>query len=434
MKPLRIGLLGCGTVGTGVCRILRDRARELTLHCGRELQIVRVVVQNPAKPRDPSVSADILTSEPKTLWEDPEIDVVVEVAGGTGVVRKWVGRCLEAGKDLVTANKALLAEHGTELFEKARRFGRAIGFEASVAGGIPIIRVLQEGLIANRISALQGILNGTSNYILSQMTDEGRTYPDVLKEAQRLGYAEADPKLDVDGTDAAHKLAILAHLAFGVEAPLASITRRGIEGIDSIDIRFASELGYTIRLLAETWHRDGKLAMHVSPVLLRKQAPLAQVRGAYNAVRVMADAVEDTLYYGKGAGMLPTASSVVADLVDLALSRDRVVHRTKMLWNPSASSKPLLMADGDVHSRFYLRLLVPDRPGVMAEVAGILATHEISIASVIQHESTGEPGTGSVQMVIMTHEALTRNFQNAVKMIDERKVAVAPTTHFPVAD
>lgn len=434
MKPLRIGMLGCGTVGTGVVRILQSRARELATYSGRVWQIARIVVNDPAKVRDEAVPKDLLTTDPTTLWTDPDIDVVVEAAGGTGPVREMVLQCLEAGRDLVTANKALLAEHGTEIFAKARKHGRAIGFEASVAGGIPIIRVLQEGLVGNKITALQGILNGTSNYILSQMTDEGRTYADVLKEAQRLGYAEADPKLDVDGTDAAHKLAILAHLAFGVEAPLRSISRRGIEGIDAADIRFASELGYTIRLLAETWHRDGKLAMHVSPVLLRKNAPLAQVRGVYNAVRVVADAVEDTLYYGRGAGMMPTASSVVADLADLALGRERIVHRTSLLWNPGAQDQAALMASGDVQSRFYLRLLVSDRPGVMAEVAGILATHQISIASVIQHESTVIPGSGEVQMVIMTHEAKTANFQQAVKKIDERGVAVAPTTHFPVAD
>ncbi len=434
MKPLRIGLLGCGTVGTGVVRILQSRARELAAYSGREWQIARIAVKDSSKVRDSALPQALLTTDPATLWTDPDIDVVVEVAGGTGPVREWVLKCLESGRDIVTANKALLAEHGAELFEKARKHGRAIGFEASVAGGIPIIRVLQEGLIGNKITALQGILNGTSNYILSQMTDEGRTYADVLKEAQRLGYAEADPKLDVDGTDAAHKLAILAHLAFGVEAPLRSISRRGIEGIEAADIRFASELGYTIRLLAETWHRDGKLAMHVSPVLLRKNAPLAQVRGVYNAVRVVADAVEDTLYYGRGAGMMPTASSVVADLADLALARDRIVHRTGQLWNPGAQDQAALMASGDVRSRFYLRLLVSDRPGVMAEVAGILATHEISIASVIQHESSAVPGSGEVQMVIMTHEAKTSNFQQAVKKIDERGVAVAATTHFPVAD
>jgi len=427
-------MLGCGTVGTGIARLLAQRSRELAIATGREWRLTRVIVRDGSKNRDDSVPKDIISTNPNILWESDDIDVVVEVAGGTGPVREWLNRCLENGRDLVTANKALLAEYGTSLFETARKHGRAIGFEASVAGGIPIIRTLTEGLIANRITAIQGILNGTSNYILSQMTDEGLSYPDVLRDAQRLGYAEADPTLDVDGTDAAHKLAILAHLAFGVEAPLASISRRGIQGIDSIDIRFASELGYTIRLLAETWHRDGRLAMHVSPVLLRKQAPLAQVRGVYNAVRVVADAVEDTLYYGKGAGMLPTASSVVADLADLALSRERVVHRTRLLWNPGQQERATLMPAGEVHSRFYLRLLVPDRPGVMAEVAGLLAHHKISIASVIQHESTGVHKTGEVQMVIMTHEALTRDFLEAVRRIDERGIAAAPTNHFPVAD
>ncbi len=431
-QALRIGLLGCGTVGTGVARILSEKAQQLARIAGRPLELCRVVVRDPSKSRDGAVPQHLLSTDPGTLCNDP-LDVVVEVAGGTGAVRDAVLKCLGAGRDLVTANKALLAEYGPEIFEKARKHGRAIGFEAAVAGGIPIIRVITEGMVANRITAIQGILNGTSNYILSKMTDEGLNYADVLAEAQKLGYAEADPTLDVDGTDAAHKLSILAHLAFGVQPPLESIPRRGIDGIDAVDIRFASELGYTIRLLAESWNREGKLAMHVSPVLLRKQAPLAQVRGAYNAVALVGDAVEDTLYYGKGAGMLPTASSIVADLVDLAVSRERMVHRTGLLWPVGVSNEPAIIPDTDLKSRFYLRLLLPDRPGIMAEVAGILATHRISIASVIQHESTGSPDS-RVQMVIMTHEAPTSDFRMAVEEINRRGFAVLPVTHYPVAD
>jgi homoserine dehydrogenase len=342
-------------------------------------------------------------------------------------------KAIANGKHVVTANKALLAVHGNEIFAAAQQQGVIVAFEAAVAGGIPIIKAVREGLTANRIEWIAGIINGTTNYILSTMRDSGRPFADVLADAQALGYAEADPTLDVDGTDAAHKLSILAHLAFGVQPPLESIPRRGIDGIDAVDIRFASELGYTIRLLAESWNREGKLAMHVSPVLLRKQAPLAQVRGAYNAVALVGDAVEDTLYYGKGAGMLPTASSIVADLVDLAVSRERMVHRTGLLWPVGVSNEPAILPDTDLKSRFYLRLLLPDRPGIMAEVAGILATHRISIASVIQHESTGSPDS-RVQMVIMTHEAPTSDFRMAVEEINRRGFAVLPVTHYPVAD
>ena len=431
-QALRIGLLGCGTVGTGVAKILAEKAQELTRISGRQLTLCKVVVRDPKKTRDSIIPENLISCDPTTLLTEP-LDVVVEVAGGIGPIRDIVFKCLESGRDLVTANKALLAEWGPEIFDRARKHGRAIGFEAAVAGGIPIIRAITEGMVANRITAILGILNGTSNYILTRMADDGFSYADALLEAQKMGYAEADPTLDVDGTDAAHKLAILAHLAFGVQPPLDSIPRRGINNLDAVDIRFASELGYTIKLLAESWNRNGKLAMHVSPVLLKKQAPMAQVRGAYNAVALVGDAVEDTLYYGKGAGMMPTASSIIANLVDIASSRDRMVHQTSLLWPKSDRNGPTLLPDTDLKSRFYLRLLVPDRPGIMAEVAGILSTHKISIASVIQHESTSS-ADNRVQMVIMTHEAFASDFRFAVAEIDRRAFAIFPVTHYSVAD
>src|SRR5262249_13653937 len=316
---------------------------------------------------------------------------------------------LAAGKHVVTANKALLAKHGTEVFEAARKHGRAIAFEASVAGGIPIVAALAQSLSANQILSLQGILNGTCNFILTAMSEQGRNYSEALAEALRLGYAEADPVLDVDGTDAAHKLAILAQIAFGVSVPANAIEHRGVAGLHQIDIRYARELGYTIRLLAEAWldtkAQNGKqLALHVSPVLLRHQAPLAQVRGAYNAVHVVGDAVGDTLYYGQGAGQMPTASAVVADIIDLAVGRAQQTFRTLRLWSANGSGVGLRPST-TVRSRFYLRVLVRDRPGVLGLIARELARQEISISSVIQHEALDEHEGDIVPLVIMTHTA-----------------------------
>jgi homoserine dehydrogenase len=319
------------------------------------------------------------------------------------------------------------------VFDAARRHDRAVAFEASVAGGVPIIAALTQSLAANQVVALQGILNGTSNFILTAMSEQGHSYAEALREAQQRGYAEADPTLDVDGTDAAHKLAILAQIAFGVAVPLSAIERRGIEGTDAIDIHFARELGYTIKLLAETWLHEDQLALHVSPVLLRQLAPLAQVRGAYNAIGVVGDAVGDVLFYGQGAGQMPTASAVTADIIDLAVGRAQRTFHTLRLWSGNGSRVQMRPAS-TVRSRFYLRLLVEDRPGVLAEVAGILAQHHISIASVIQHEVPDEQESGRAQLVIMTHTATTGHFRAACSRLDLLPCVAAPNVHYPVGD
>jgi homoserine dehydrogenase len=302
-----------------------------------------------------------------------------------------------------------------------------------VAGGIPIVAALTQGLSANQILALQGILNGTCNFILTQMTEGGLTYAEALAEAQRRGYAEADPTLDVDGTDAAHKLAILAQIAFGVAVPPGGNARRGIDGIDAADIRFARELGYVVKLLAETFQGGGGLALHVSPVLLRQTTPLAQVRGAYNAVHVVGDAVGDTFYYGQGAGRMPTASAVTADLIDLAVGRAQRTFQTLRLWSGAGGGVSLLPAEA-VRTRFYLRLLVDDRPGVLSEVARVLAEHGISIASVIQHEAPDEAPASRVQLVIMTHTAPTGAFRSAAEDLDRLACLAAPSVYYPVGD
>jgi homoserine dehydrogenase len=429
---LGIALLGCGTVGGGVAKLLLHESDRLAARAGRPLVLRHVLVRDPARHRAIDLPRHLVTTDLRQVLRDPAVHVVAELAGGVDWAKKAVLAALEAGKDVVTANKALLAQHGWEVFDTARKHGRAVAFEAAVAGGVPIIAALAQNLAANQIVALQGILNGTCNFILTDMTERGRAYAEALGEAQRLGYAEADPTLDVDGTDTAHKLAILAQIAFGAALPFAAIERRGIANIDALDIRYAGELGYIVKLLAEAFLLDGQLALHVSPVLLRRHVPLALVRGPYNAILVVGDAVGDTLFYGRGAGAMPTASSVVADLIDMAVGRAQLTFRTLKLWSPGSERLPLRPAS-TVRTRFYLRALVDDRPGVLADVTRVLANHEISIASVIQHESPEDPGV-KVQLVIMSHTAPTGAFRAAVADIDHLACVAGPCVYYPVGD
>ncbi len=432
-EPYHIALIGCGTVGTGVAKLLLEQPQRLAARAGRPLVLKCVVVLHPDKARDVALPRNLLTTNLKTVLEDPSIHVAVEVVGGVDWARRAIVDVLAAGKDVVTANKALLAQHGAEIFDAGRRHGRAVAFEASVAGGIPIIAALCQSLAANQILSLQAILNGTSNFILTGMSETGRSYAQALAEAQKRGYAEADPTLDVDGTDAAHKLAILVQIAFGLAVPLSAIPRRGIADIQQADIRFAHELGYTIKLLAEAWLHENQLSLHVSPVMLRHLTPLAQVRDAYNAIYIVGDAVGNTLYYGRGAGGMPTASAVVADLIDMAVGRAQRTFQTLRLW--SGNANPLTMQPpATVRSRFYLRLLVTDRPGVMAEVAGCLAGHHISIASIIQHEALEDHEGDTVPLVIMTHNAPTGDFTTAVADIDRLACVATPAVYYPVED
>jgi homoserine dehydrogenase len=433
MEPFGIGLIGCGNVGSGVAKLLLDYPQRMAGRAGRQLELRRIVVRDPAKPRDVAIPTGLFTTDLGQVLNDTQIQAVVEVVGGTDYAKRAVLEALAHGKHVVTANKALLARHGAEVFDAGRRFNRAVAFEASVGGGIPIIAALAQGLAANQIHSIQGILNGTSNFILTGMSEAGKTYTEVLGEAQRRGYAEADPSFDVDGVDAAHKLAILAQIAFGVAVPVDSIPCRGIANIQDADIRYAKELGYTIKLLAEAWHHEHQLALHVSPVLLRHLSPLALVRDAYNAILVIGDAVGDTLYYGRGAGQMPTASAVVADIIDLAVGRAQRTFQTLRLW--SGNDRPLsIQPSGTVRSRFYLRLMVEDRPGVLAEVARILAQRQISISSVIQHEALDEQEGASVPLVLMTHTTATVDFGATVAEIDRQEYVTPPSVYYPVAD
>ncbi|WP_439624296.1 homoserine dehydrogenase [Gemmata sp.] len=459
LDTLGIALIGCGTVGGGVADVLLRHGDRLAARAGRPLALRRVVVRDPAKLRDGPVPKDLISTDHTTAIHDPAVHVVVELIGGTTTAKKVVLDALAAGKHVVTANKALLAEAGHEIFEAARRTERAVCFEAAVAGGVPIIRALGESLAANQVTAIQGILNGTSNFILTAMAERGMTYAAALAEAQRLGYAEADPTLDVDGSDAAHKLAILAQIAFGVTAKPTDIERQGIDTLDAMDIRFADELGYTIKLLAEAWtsgtrnaepgvrnekqpdssdsalrtpHSALGVALHVAPVLLRHTDLLAQVRGAYNAVLVRGDVVGETLYQGPGAGRGPTASSVLADLIDLAVGRAQRTFAAAQLW--SKASKGFAIEPPErVRSRFYLRLLVADKPGVLADVTRILADEQISISSVVQHEAA-ETGGSPVPLVIVTHAAETGRFKQALAKINRLATAAAPAVFFSMGD
>jgi homoserine dehydrogenase len=433
MEPLGIALIGCGTVGSGVARLVLEQPHRLAARAGRRLMLRCVVVRDPAKPRPVDLPPELVTTDLRQVLADPAVQIAVEVVGGVDWARRAVLDLLAAGKHVVTANKALLAEHGEEVFGAARRHGVAIAFEASVAGGIPIVAALAQSLAANQILALQAILNGTSNFILTGMSEEGIGYAEALAGARERGYAEADPTLDVDGTDAAQKLAILAHIAFGVPVPVGAIEKRGITNLHALDIRYARELGYTIKLLAEAWLDGMLLALHVSPVMLHHRLPLAQVRGAYNAIQVVGDAVGDTLYYGRGAGQMPTASAVVADIIDLAVGRAQRTFQTLRLWS-GESGAITLRPSTTVRSRFYLRLQVEDRPGVLAEVAHVLAQHDISISSVIQHEAPEGHEGDVVFLVIMTHTVPTGDFRAAVGQADQLACVSAPSVYFPVGD
>ncbi|TWU28545.1 homoserine dehydrogenase [Bythopirellula polymerisocia] len=401
MDKTKVGIIGLGTVGSGVARLLLDFGDRTGRHAGRTLWLEKAVVRDLAKARDCDLPASVLTDDIEEVLNHPEIEVVAQLIGGLEPARTIMLKLLESGKDVVTANKALLAQHGPELFDRARELGRSIAFEASVAGGIPIIANIGQCLSANQIESLFGILNGTSNFILSKMHEDGAAYADVLAEAQRLGYAEADPTMDVDGADAAQKLAILAHLAFGARVDWQDIPRTGIDKLDVADVRYAQEMGYKIKLLAVAQLVGDGLELHVSPTLVKAGTPLAEVGGPFNAIRVVGDAVGPLLFYGAGAGQMPTASAVVADLIDTAVGRTKITFKTLELWS-NRQARVTANDYAQAKGRFYLRANVVDHPGVLAQIATALGRQQVSIASVLQHEA--EEGSQVLPLVIMTHE------------------------------
>ncbi|WP_152049938.1 homoserine dehydrogenase [Tautonia marina] len=435
MQPVAIGLLGLGTVGAEVARRIDDQQGAFSRRVGRAVVVRKVAVRDPQKSRNVPILPDRYVTDPIQVATDPETSVVIELMGGIEPARTAVLSALEAGKDVVTANKALLAEHGAEIFAAARRAGRSVAFEGAVGGGIPIINAIGVGLAANRFSALAAILNGTCNFILSSMARSGLSYNEALRQAQELGYAEADPTLDVDGTDTSHKLAILAQLAFGASVTTDMIPRQGIDTLQSSDIQYAAELGYTVKLLAVARdHGDAGLELRVAPRLVRRGSPLAEVSGPDNAIRTLGDPVGSSLMSGPGAGAGPTASAVLADLIDVVIGRAALTARSLDLW-PADAPAPRLCSPRDVRGRSYLRFMIADRPGVLGTIAQILGQHGVSIASVIQHDpGEDDHPDAPVPLVIMTHPASEADLVAALQSIDLLPIVTPPSVRLGVED
>ena len=419
-ETVKVGLVGFGTIGTGVAKLLLNEKKLMAQRSGVDLVLARIADLDTTRDRGVPKAMKILTNSADDIINDPEISIVVELVGGTTYAKTLVEKALNAHKNVVTANKALLATYGKELFDLARANGCTIAFEAAVAGGIPIIAGIGQSLQANNIQSIRAILNGTSNFILSTMEETGADYDATVKEAQRLGYAEANPALDVNGSDAAQKLAILAHLSFGAIVNWKDIPRVGIDVVQSVDMYFAKQLGYKIRLLGVANNTKSGLELSVSPTLVKQGTNLSNVSGAFNAVRVVGDAVGNVFFYGKGAGELPTASAVVADILDTAIGRTAITFKTLNLWGDDRPAAPLRNPD-DVEGRYYLRMDVADATGVMAQIADILAKSSISIASLLQYGNGNGKSNGTVPMIIMTHSTNEGSVKQAIEQIKALK-------------
>ncbi|HXG31494.1 MAG TPA: homoserine dehydrogenase [Thermodesulfobacteriota bacterium] len=426
MNVVNLGLIGAGTVGCGVIKVINENRDIIEKRSGVRLQIKRIADIDPERKRPVEIPRSLLTTDAWEVIEDESIPIVIELVGGTTVARDFILGAIRKGKHVVTANKALLAHYGKEIFLAASENEVDVGFEASVGGGIPIIRATKEGYVANRILSIHGIINGTCNYILSKMTEEGREFGDVLRRAQEKGYAEADPSFDIEGIDTAHKLSILIMLSFGVFPDFKRIYVEGIQNITPLDISFADEFGYRIKLLAIAKAREGGIEARVHPTLVEKGTPLADVSGAFNAIYVVGDAVGPTMLYGMGAGMMPTASAVVSDVVQIAknITLDNLHSSIPRLYQEESSSSLIPMSD--VVTKYYLRFQVEDRPGVLGQIAGSLGRNNISIESVIQKGRQIEGG--DVPVVIMTHEARERDLLSALREIDDFPVVKAKST------
>ena len=426
---LRVGLAGLGTVGASVYRRLASQKDLLRQRTGAEIRVDQVAIRRAGRAREIGVPEEIVVADWRTLIDNPDLDVVVELMGGTTEAFELIKRALASGKHVITANKALLAERGAELFAEALKYQKHLLFEASVAGGIPIIRALREGLVANRILSIHGIINGTCNYILTRMNEGGLEFKDALDEAKRLGFAEADDSLDVDGHDTAHKAAVLAALAYGFWVPPAQLYTEGLRKVEKQDILYARKLGYGLKLLAIIkTDPDGAVEVRVHPTLIPQSHVLASVSGVFNAVLVRGDVVGDTLYYGRGAGGDPTASSVIADLAQIAAHFPQE-QRARNVGHEALHSR--LKTMDEIISRYYLRLLVVDRPGVLADVARVLASRQIGISSVIQPEAQAGEVT---PLVLMLHDAPESQLLAAIAEIARIGAVKAPPVHLRVED
>jgi len=438
MKPIQVGLLGIGVVGSGTFNVLKRNQEEIKRRAGRGIQITMVADLNVARARELVGPGVAVVDDARAVIANPDIDIVIELIGGYGIARTLVLEAIAAGKHVVTANKALLAVHGTEIFAAASAKGVMVAFEAAVAGGIPIIKALREGLTANRIQWIAGIINGTTNFILSEMRDKGLDFAVVLKEAQALGYAEADPTFDIEGVDAAHKATIMSAIAFGIPVQFDKAYIEGITKLGAADIKYAEQLGYRIKLLGITKRTAKGIELRVHPCLIPAKRLIANVEGAMNAVVVQGDAVGTTLYYGKGAGSEPTASAVIADLVDItrlhtADAAQRVPH---LAFQPNAMSDLPVLPMGEVVTSYYLRLRVADETGVLARVTGILADAGISIDAVLQREAdeirseatSGQPQVPQTDVIILTHDCVEARMNAAIAQMQALPTVLEPIT------
>jgi homoserine dehydrogenase len=426
MKPIQVGLLGIGTVGGGTFAVLQRNQEEIQRRAGRPIRITMVADLDAERARKIVGDSAKVVKDARDVIANPEIDIVIELIGGYGIARTLVMEAIAAGKHVVTANKALLAVHGSEIFAAAREKGVVVAFEAAVAGGIPIIKALREGLTANRIEWIAGIINGTTNFILSEMRSKGLDFGVVLKEAQKLGDAEADPTFDIEGVDAAHKATIMSAIAFGVPVQFERAHVEGITKLQAADIRYAEQLGYRIKLLGITKRREQGIELRVHPTLIPSKRLIANVEGAMNAVVVQGDAVGTTLYYGKGAGAEPTASAVIADLVDITrLHTADPDHRVPYLaFQPGAMQDTPVLPIADVITAFYLRLQVADQAGVLARITGILADHDISIDALLQRESA--EGEAQTDVIILTHDTVEGEMDKAIAQMQALPTVLAP--------
>ncbi|OQW41299.1 MAG: homoserine dehydrogenase [Proteobacteria bacterium SG_bin4] len=418
MNPIQIGLLGVGTVGGGTYTVLKRNQEEIARRAGRGIVVKMIADTNLERARSLADSGVIVTSDGHEVTRNPDIDIVVELIGGQTIAKELILEAIANGKHVVTANKALLANHGTEIFAAARAKGVIVAFEAAVAGGIPIIKALREGLTANRITWIAGIINGTSNFILSEMRDKGLSFETVLAQAQKLGYAEADPTYDIEGIDAAHKITLMSAIAFGIPVQFSKVYTEGITKLTGEDIRYAEELGYRIKLLGITKRVEKGIELRVHPTLIPVRRLIANVEGVMNAIVVKGDAVGATLYYGAGAGAEPTASSVIADLVDVTrLHTADPMHRVPPLsFQPDLLSDTPVIPMEDVESSYYLRIQVIDKPGVMAEITRIVAEQNISISALLQKEASDE--SDQVSVIMLTHLTVEKNINAAISRIE----------------
>ena len=428
MKPINVGLLGIGTVGGGTWTVLARNREEISRRAGRDIRISVVADKETAKARKLTGGDARVVADAFAVVRDPEVDIVIELIGGTTVAKDLVLAAIQNGKHVVTANKALLATHGNEIFSAAQNKGVMVAFEGAVAGGIPIIKALREGLTANRIEWIAGIINGTSNFILSEMRDKGLAFDAVLKEAQKRGYAEADPTFDIEGVDAAHKLTIMAAIAFGIPMQLDKCYREGIARLTQADIRHAEQLGYRIKLLGITKQTEKGIELRVHPTLIPAKRLIANVEGVMNAVLVKGDAVGPTMYYGAGAGAEPTGSAVVADLVDVTrLHTADPEHRVPHLaFQPDRMSSLKILPMDEVVTSYYLRMRVEDRPGVLADITRILADGSISIDAMVQREPA--EGEEQVDIIMLTHQTREKSINTAIGKIEKLRVVTGKVT------